>query len=75
MMGGLNIMDQYNDYFELTTATQSLNIATLYIGGCIACLFWGWLTDEYGRRFALFWAAAITIVAAAIQYVFFHPGR
>lgn len=67
MMGGLNIMSQYNDYFELTTATQSLNIATLYVGGCIACLFWGWLTDEYGRRVALFWAALITIVAAALQ--------
>lgn len=67
MMGGLNIMPQYNNYFELTTATQSLNIATLYVGGCIACMFWGWLTDQYGRRFALFWAAAITIAAAAIQ--------
>ncbi|KAG8157847.1 hypothetical protein KVR01_012509 [Diaporthe batatas] len=50
MMGGLNIMSQYTDYFQLTTATRSLNVATIYIGGCIACLFWGWITDKYGRR-------------------------
>lgn len=67
MMSGLNIMPQYSNYFQLTTATRSLNIATLYIGGCIACLFWGWLTDLYGRRFTLFWAAVITTIAAVIQ--------
>lgn len=66
-MGGLNIMSQYTDYFQLTTATRSLNVATLYIGGCIACLFWGWLTDKYGRRVALFWAAIITVTAATLQ--------
>lgn len=60
-------MPQYSEYFQLTTATQSLNIATLYIGGCISCLFWGYLTDEYGRRATLFWAALITIIAAGIQ--------
>lgn len=67
MMGGLNIMVQYTDYFQLTTATRSLNVATIYIGGCIACLFWGWLTDKYGRRVALFYAAVITIGAAGLQ--------
>lgn len=67
MMAGLNIMPQYNDYFHLTTATQSLQIATIYVGGCIACLFWGWLTDAYGRRPSLFWAAAVTVLAAALQ--------
>lgn len=66
-MSGLNLMPQYNDYFNLTTATQSLNIATVYMGGCIACFFWGWLTDQYGRRFTLFYAALITILAATIQ--------
>lgn len=56
-----------DDYFSLTTATESLNTATLYIGGAASCFCWGWLTDEYGRRFALFWAAIITVVAAIIQ--------
>lgn len=60
-------MPQYHEYFQLTTSTQSLNISTLYVGGCIACLFWGYLTDEYGRRTSLFWAAAITVVAAGLQ--------
>lgn len=60
-------MPQYADYFQLTTATRSLNIATLYMGGCIACLFWGYLTDQYGRRTTLFWSAIITVVAAGLQ--------
>lgn len=66
-MSGLNIMHQYSDYFQLTTATQSLNIATIYVGGAIACLFWGYLTDRYGRRCTLFYAAMTTIIAAIIQ--------
>lgn len=66
-MAGLNIMPQYNEYFKLTTTTQSLNIATIYMGGCFACICWGWLTDQYGRRLTLFYAAMITILAAIIQ--------
>lgn len=62
-----SIMPQYHEYFQLTTSTQSLNIATLYVGGCIACLFWGHLTDVYGRRTSLFWAALVTVAAAGVQ--------
>lgn len=62
-----SIMPQYHDYFQLNTSTQSLNIATLYVGGCIACLFWGHLTDVYGRRTSLFWAALVTVAAAGVQ--------
>ncbi|ORY62127.1 general substrate transporter [Pseudomassariella vexata] len=72
MMGGMNILPQYTEYFHLSTATKSLNTATFYIGGCMACCFWGWLTDKYGRRWGLFWAAVITIVAAVIQALSIH---
>jgi hypothetical protein len=36
MMGGMNIIPQYTEYFNLTDATRSLNVATNYIGGCLA---------------------------------------
>lgn len=36
MMGGMNILPQYTEYFQLTTATRSLNIATNYVGGALS---------------------------------------
>ncbi|KAK8117320.1 uncharacterized protein PG998_005601 [Apiospora kogelbergensis] len=71
-MGGLNILPQYKEYFQLTNPLRSLNIAINYIGGALACLCWTWATDTYGRRVGLFWAAAITIVAAVLQAASVH---
>ncbi|TLD22781.1 hypothetical protein PspLS_07115 [Pyricularia sp. CBS 133598] len=67
MMSGMNIMPQYDEYFHLSDATRSLMIATNYVGGCLACLCWGSLIDNYGRRNGLFWSATLTVVAAGIQ--------
>lgn len=35
-MGGLNILPQYKEYFQLTNPLRSLNIAINYIGGALA---------------------------------------
>ncbi|KAL0935529.1 uncharacterized protein CTRU02_210120 [Colletotrichum truncatum] len=67
MMGGMNILPQYTQYFQLSTATRSLNVATNYIGGALSCFCWGWVTDTYGRRVGLFWSAMITVIAAIMQ--------
>ncbi|KAF7972360.1 hypothetical protein HWV62_18146 [Athelia sp. TMB] len=67
MINGLNILPAYTNYFSLTTATLALNTASVWIGGCIAGLVWGKLTDVYGRKIALFWAAAITLFAVILQ--------
>ncbi|KAI9149922.1 Lactose permease [Paramyrothecium foliicola] len=67
MMGGMNILPQYTEYFELSDATRSLNIATNYVGGCLACFCWGSLIDNYGRRNGLFWSATLTVLAAGLQ--------
>lgn len=64
---GLNILPSYTNYFNLDTATLSLQTAALWIGGCLAGLTWGKVTDVIGRRPALFWAAVITIVAIILQ--------
>ncbi|KAL8391816.1 hypothetical protein RB599_004655 [Gaeumannomyces hyphopodioides] len=36
LMGSLNVMPSYRSYFELTTATRSLNTAISYVGGSTA---------------------------------------
>ncbi|KAK8057963.1 hypothetical protein PG996_011900 [Apiospora saccharicola] len=72
LMGALNILPQYRDYFQLTNSLRSLNIAINYIGGSLACLCWTWVTDTYGRRVGLFWAAAITVFAAILQAASVH---
>ncbi|KAJ3752005.1 sugar transporter [Lentinula raphanica] len=67
MINGLNILPSYTDYFHLTPATTGLNTASLWIGGCIAGVTWGKVTDVIGRRPALFWAAILTLVAVVLQ--------
>jgi sugar porter (SP) family MFS transporter len=63
----LNILSGYNDYFKLNTATTGLATAALYIGGVLAGLTYGQVTDTLGRRYALFWAALFTVFAVVIQ--------
>ncbi|KAH8592291.1 MFS sugar transporter-like protein [Bisporella sp. PMI_857] len=67
MMNGLNMLPGYKDYFRLTTATMSLATASLWIGGAIAGLTYGKVTDAIGRRQALFWAATLTLISVIIQ--------
>ena len=67
MVNGLNILPSYLDYFDLNTATIGLQTSSVFIGGCLAGVSWGKVTDALGRRPALFWAAFITIVAVILQ--------
>ncbi|KAK6610258.1 hexose transporter [Botrytis cinerea] len=66
-MNGLNILPSYTDYFHLNTATLSLNTAALWIGGAIAGLTYGQVTDIIGRRYTLFWAAVGTLLSVILQ--------
>ena len=67
MVNGLNILPSYLNYFDLNTATIGLQTSSIFIGGCLAGMTWGRVTDILGRRPALFWAALITIVAVVLQ--------
>lgn len=66
-MNGLNILDSYTEYFHLNTATKALATASLWIGGAIAGLTYGQVTDLTGRRYALFWAAVMTLISVILQ--------
>ena len=67
LMGSLNVMPSYNAYFELTTATKSLNTGISYTGGAFGSLFSGSLVDWRGRREAIFWAAVVALIGGMVQ--------
>ncbi|KAF7299678.1 Hexose transporter protein [Mycena chlorophos] len=67
MINGLNILASYNTYFDLNTVTNALNTASVWIGGIIAGVSFGKVTDLIGRRPSLFYAAVITLVAVVLQ--------
>jgi len=46
---------------------MSLATAALWIGGAIAGMTYGKVTDILGRRYALFWAAAMTLASVVLQ--------
>ncbi|PQE16490.1 major facilitator superfamily domain general substrate transporter protein [Rutstroemia sp. NJR-2017a BBW] len=46
---------------------MSLSTAALWIGGAIAGLTYGQVTDMIGRRYALFWAALGTLLSVVLQ--------
>ncbi|KAF8585039.1 sugar transporter [Ramaria rubella] len=67
MINGLNILPSYTNYFGLNPVTTGLNTASIWIGGCLAGMTFGKVTDVIGRRPALFFAALITVIAVVLQ--------
>jgi len=67
LMGSLNVMPTYQEYFTLTTATKSLNTAISYVGGSCSALFAGFLVDYLGRKKCIYISAYVTFVGAIIQ--------
>ncbi|KAJ9156225.1 Hexose transporter [Pleurostoma richardsiae] len=67
LMGSLNVMATYSDYFTLNTSTKSLNTASSFVGGACACFVSGWFADYFGRRKGMFLSCAITLIGAVIQ--------
>lgn len=66
MMNGLNILPSYTAYFTLNTTTTALNSASVWLGGCL-CGAYSRVPDYVGRKWALFYGAAITIVGVILQ--------
>ena len=67
MMNGLNILPSYTNYFVLSPATTGLNTASIFIGGFFGPLVSGIISDHLGRRPAIFWGSAITLVGVLLQ--------
>lgn len=67
LMGSLNVMPSYSNYFTLTTTTKSLNTAISYVGGAAVAPLAGFLADWRGRRECVFWSALLTLIGGVIQ--------
>ncbi|THW21333.1 MFS general substrate transporter [Aureobasidium pullulans] len=72
MMNGLQILPSYTEYFALTTATTSLNVAVVFLGSVVATPFAGTLADKWGRKWGMAVTAAIALLGAAIQSAAIH---
>ncbi|KAJ5657277.1 uncharacterized protein N7484_000926 [Penicillium longicatenatum] len=67
MLNGLNILPSYTGYFNLNDATTGLNTASVFIGGFLGPMVSGVMADKLGRRPAIFWGSALTIVGVILQ--------
>ncbi|KAJ9611364.1 hypothetical protein H2200_004548 [Cladophialophora chaetospira] len=67
LMGSLNVMPTYQDYFTLTTATKSLNTAISYVGGSCAALIAGFVVAWIGRWKTIMLSCILTLIGPVIQ--------
>ncbi|KAJ9601937.1 hypothetical protein H2200_013496 [Cladophialophora chaetospira] len=67
MLNGLNILPSYLNYFNLNAATTGLNTASVFIGGFFGPIVSGVIADQLGRRPAIFWGSALTLVGILLQ--------
>ncbi|KAH7410745.1 general substrate transporter [Cadophora sp. MPI-SDFR-AT-0126] len=72
MMNGLMILPAYSDYFQLTTATSSLNVAIVFLGCIVAMPFSAYVPDKYGRKWGIATTAIVAIIGATIQGAAVH---
>jgi len=67
MLNGLNILPSYTNYFNLNAATTGLNTASVFIGGALGPPVSGIMADRLGRRPAIFWGSALTLIGVLLQ--------
>ena len=72
MMNGLQILPAYEDYFKLSTALLSLNVAIVSLGSVVAMPIGGIIPDKYGRKWGMAVTAFMAILGATIQGAAVH---
>ncbi|KAF4954511.1 hypothetical protein FSARC_12124 [Fusarium sarcochroum] len=80
LMGSLNVMESYRNYFKLTTSTTAVNTCATFLGAIAVGPFAGMLIDWKGRRAGLYAACVINIAGAviagaAVNIAMFIAGR
>lgn len=67
VMNGLLILPSYSEYFHLTTATEGLNNAAMWMGGILGAFLMQPIPDYFGRRRAILIASIVTIIGVILQ--------
>ncbi|KAJ9151660.1 Sugar transporter-like protein [Coniochaeta hoffmannii] len=69
LMGGLNGMKSYQNYFHMTVAGSSTGLvfAMYNIGSVAAVFFTGPVNDTFGRRWGMFLGSLIVIIGTCVQ--------
>ncbi|CAP60204.1 uncharacterized protein PODANS_1_5170 [Podospora anserina S mat+] len=77
LMGGLNGMKSYQQYFNMKTAGSSTGLvfAMYNIGSVAAVFFTGPVNDWFGRRWGMFTGAIIIIIGTCVQAPSTTPGQ
>lgn len=66
LMGSLNVMPSYTNYFNLTTSTTAVNTCATFLGAILVGPFTGKLIDWKGRKAGIYAAAIVNIIGAII---------
>jgi MFS family permease len=66
VMGSLNVMPSYTDYFNLTTALTAVNTSAAFLGAILIGPFTGMLIDWKGRKIGIYLAGFFNVLGAAI---------
>ena len=67
LMGSINVLESYNSYFHLTTATLAVNSTATYLGAILIAPFAGYIVDKRGRKEGIVVSALLNILGAAIS--------
>lgn len=73
MMNGLNILPSFYNTINLNTAGESANTGIIWVGGCVAGFFSGFIIDRWGRKSGMFVAVWISIVGIILQSAAQNP--
>ncbi|KAF9698004.1 hypothetical protein EKO04_004535 [Ascochyta lentis] len=66
LMGSLNVMPSYTNYFTLTTTTTAVNTCATFLGAILIGPFTGKLIDWNGRKTGIYAAAIVNIIGAIV---------
>jgi MFS family permease len=67
VIGSLNAMPTYLNYFTLNTTTISLNTAAVFMGAVLMCLTAPYIINTWGRKRGILISALIQIVGTILQ--------
>lgn len=67
VMGSINTMESYSNYFDLVTATSAVNSTAVYLGAIMISPIAGKIADWRGRKEAIAASAVLNMIGAAIS--------